>query len=106
MWEFTSGLSKKTWVIIGELALKSLDFKTSKRVYQQILNEAGMYLTICRIEKIEDRNELLGHIAVIFEDFDPVPIFDPSCLAKFRHLSKLIRIAFRPSVDGVLSLFH
>jgi hypothetical protein len=32
--------------------------------------DAGMVLTVSRLERVEDRNELLGHIATVFYQFD------------------------------------
>jgi WD repeat-containing protein 19 len=56
--------------MVAETALNALDLKIAKRLYRQNLADAGMVMTISRIETIEDKNELLGHVATIFSDFD------------------------------------
>lgn len=62
--------ARRCWTLVAETALSVLDLKTARRIYQQILSDAGMVITLNRLGAIEDRNELLGHVAVIFGDFD------------------------------------
>jgi hypothetical protein len=62
--------SRRVWTAIAETALGLLDLNSAARIYQQILSDANIAITIDRIKKIQDRKELLGHVAVIFKDFD------------------------------------
>ena len=62
--------SRRVWTALAETALGFLDLHFAARIYQQILSDAGVAITIDRIQNLEDRNELLGHIAVVFKDFD------------------------------------
>jgi hypothetical protein len=54
----------------AECALNALDIRVAKRIYQEVLADAGMVMSLERLEAIDDRNELLGHVAAIFSDFD------------------------------------
>lgn len=71
LWEASKEItSRRVWTAIAETTLELLDLNSAARIYQQILSDANLAVTIERIRKIEDRKELLGHIAVIFKDFD------------------------------------
>ncbi|KAI8903563.1 hypothetical protein EDD86DRAFT_230891 [Gorgonomyces haynaldii] len=61
--------SKKAWLLLAEQCLQSLDVSFAKRIYQQVLNDGGMVLCLERLQEIEDRMELMGHIAGIFQNF-------------------------------------
>jgi hypothetical protein len=56
--------------MLAEIALQSLDVSFAKRVYGSALKDIGMYLNLERIEAVEERSELIGHIAVLFNDFE------------------------------------
>ena len=60
--------------MLAEAALHSLDINTAKRIYRQILGDAGMVMNLERIQGVEEKCELLGHIAVIFEDFQSAQV--------------------------------
>ncbi|KAJ2993993.1 WD repeat-containing protein 19 [Globomyces sp. JEL0801] len=62
--------SSTAWLMLAEALLKSLEVKAAKRIYRQILGDVGMVMNLERIEVVEERIELLGHIAVLFEDFN------------------------------------
>nr|KAJ3420801.1 WD repeat-containing protein 19 [Polyrhizophydium stewartii] len=62
--------SRQAWTMLAEAALHSMDILVAKRVYRQILNDAGMVMNLTRIESVEERVEMQGHIAVIFGDFN------------------------------------
>jgi WD repeat-containing protein 19 len=76
LWQAANEIkSRRVWTAIAETALELLDLSSAARIYQQILSDANVAITIDRIRKIEDRNEVLGHIAVIFKDFDLAQVF-------------------------------
>ncbi|KAL5037819.1 hypothetical protein RTP6_005194 [Batrachochytrium dendrobatidis] len=62
--------SRQAWAMLAEAALHSIDVPTAKRVYRQMLGDAGMMMNLLRIEAVEELTELQGHIAVIFGDFN------------------------------------
>ena len=71
LWENVTKVSdRKAWTFVAETALKQGDLRSAKRIYQQVLRDAGMVVSLKRLEKIEDKAELMGHISVIFKQFD------------------------------------
>ncbi|KAJ3330817.1 WD repeat-containing protein 19 [Blyttiomyces sp. JEL0837] len=71
LWSVVDAIaSRKAWTMAAEAALHSLDLQTAKRIYRQVLHNAGMVTTLSDIEATEDRLVLAGHVAVIFGDFD------------------------------------
>ncbi|KAJ3064062.1 WD repeat-containing protein 19 [Podochytrium sp. JEL0797] len=64
--------SRKAWTMLAEAALHVMDLPTAKRIYSQILHDAGMVITLSDIleSTCEERSVLAGHVAVIFGDFD------------------------------------
>ncbi|KAI8918944.1 hypothetical protein BC831DRAFT_481578 [Entophlyctis helioformis] len=71
IWQlYPAVVSRKAWSMLAEAALHSLDVSTAKRIYRQMLGDAGMVLNLERIEAVEERIELQGHVAVIFGDFN------------------------------------
>ncbi|KAJ3077769.1 WD repeat-containing protein 19, partial [Quaeritorhiza haematococci] len=58
--------TKKPWIMLAEAALHVLDLHTARRVYRQVLNNAGMVMTLDDIiERSEDKNVAAGHVAAI-----------------------------------------
>ncbi len=76
LWEASKEIkSRRVWTAVAETALELLDLNVAARIYQQILSDASVAITIDRLRNIEDRNELLGHIAVIFKNFDLAQVY-------------------------------
>ncbi|KAH6596396.1 hypothetical protein BASA50_005102 [Batrachochytrium salamandrivorans] len=67
--------SRQVWTMLAEAALHSLDISTAKRVYCQMIGNAGMVMNLARIGAIEEQSELQGHVAVIFGDFNAAQQF-------------------------------
>ena len=63
-------LSRKAWTLVAESALRALDLIFAKRIYREILTDAGMVMTLESIDKCQELNELCGHIATLFKEFD------------------------------------
>lgn len=55
----------KPWVMLADAALHCLDISTCKRIYRQILSNAGMVLTLEELEWIDDRNLIAGHVSAL-----------------------------------------
>jgi WD repeat-containing protein 19 len=62
--------SKKAWLMVAEAMLMALDVKNAKRIYKTIIRDVGMVLNLDRIEQTEEIQELVGHIAVLFGEFN------------------------------------
>lgn len=62
--------SKRPWTILAEALIENLEIKTSKRIYRNIIKDVGMVMNLERIEKCEERSELIGHVAVLFNNFN------------------------------------
>eukprot|EP00842_Homolaphlyctis_polyrhiza_P006436 jgi/Hompol1/6794/HPOL_005093-RA len=62
--------SRVAWTMLAEAALHSMDIAFAKRVYRQVLEDPSMVMNLTRIESVEERAELQGHVAVIFGDFN------------------------------------
>lgn len=54
--------------MLAETALQQLDVKFAKRIYRN-LGDVAMVMNLDRLDSIEDRIELVGHIAVFFNEF-------------------------------------
>jgi WD repeat-containing protein 19 len=61
--------SRPQWLALSGKAMEQLDIEMAIRVHRQ-LGDAGMVLGLERIRHIEDKNQLAGHIATLFDDFD------------------------------------
>jgi hypothetical protein len=55
---------------VAETALRQGDLSSAKKIYQQFLKDAGMVTTLKRLAQVEEKTQLLGHLAVIFKQFD------------------------------------
>ncbi|KAJ3160276.1 WD repeat-containing protein 19, partial [Irineochytrium annulatum] len=63
--------SRKAWTMFAEASLYILDLPTARRVYRQILHDAGMVMALSStLSTTEDHLALAGHVCVIFRDFD------------------------------------
>ncbi|KAJ3110612.1 WD repeat-containing protein 19 [Phlyctochytrium bullatum] len=62
--------SRKAWTMLAEAALFVLDIATAKRVYRQILHDAGMVTTLTSYEQHEEISVLAGYICIIFREFE------------------------------------
>ncbi|KAI9093093.1 hypothetical protein DFS34DRAFT_717341 [Phlyctochytrium arcticum] len=60
--------SRKPWIMLAETALRALDVVTAKRIYRQVLSDAGMVVTLERLDNVEERMLLAGHVSGIFGD--------------------------------------
>ncbi|KAJ3181263.1 WD repeat-containing protein 19 [Geranomyces variabilis] len=60
--------SSKAWVMLAESALRMLDLPTAKRIYRQVLQDAGMVWSLDRLDTVEEKNLLAGHISALFGD--------------------------------------
>ncbi|KAJ3156217.1 WD repeat-containing protein 19 [Geranomyces michiganensis] len=58
--------SAKAWVMLAESALRMLDLPTAKRIYRQVLQDAGMVWSLDRLDTVEEKNILAGHISALF----------------------------------------
>lgn len=61
--------SKKAWVLLAEALLQLLDLRAAKKIFR-IIGDVGMVMNLERIEQREERNEQIGHICVLFGDFN------------------------------------
>ena len=55
------------FLALGEAALKVLDIQLATRVYRE-LGDAGMVMSLIKLEGLEDAHLLSGHLALIFDD--------------------------------------
>ncbi|KAI8836727.1 hypothetical protein BJ741DRAFT_708422 [Chytriomyces cf. hyalinus JEL632] len=73
IWALTSTVtSRKAWTMLAEAALHVMDLPCAKRIYSQILHDAGMVITLNDIldSTCEERSVLAAHVCVVFGDFD------------------------------------
>ncbi|OQR99725.1 hypothetical protein ACHHYP_04614 [Achlya hypogyna] len=61
--------AREYWSALASRAMHTLDIAFSKRVYRQ-LGDAGMVLGLDRIEHVEDKNLLAGHVSMLFGQYD------------------------------------
>ncbi|KAI8831390.1 hypothetical protein BC829DRAFT_409646 [Chytridium lagenaria] len=66
---YTLGIMS-AWTMLAEAALYVLDITTAKRVYRQILHDAGMVMTLSSYAEYEEINILAGYICIIFREFE------------------------------------
>ncbi|KAJ3099152.1 WD repeat-containing protein 19 [Phlyctochytrium planicorne] len=62
--------SRKAWTMLAEASLYVLDIQTSRRVYRQILHDAGMVMTLNSYQEYEEILILGGYICIIFREFE------------------------------------
>ncbi|KAJ3011652.1 WD repeat-containing protein 19 [Thoreauomyces humboldtii] len=60
--------SVKAWTMLAESALRMLDLSSAKRIYRQVLKDAGMVWSLERLDCVEEKNLLTGHVSAIFGD--------------------------------------
>lgn len=60
---------KKTWVLLAEALLQILELDGAKKIFKMI-GDIAMVINLDRINQCEDRNEVIGHICVLFGDFN------------------------------------
>ncbi|CAK4724993.1 unnamed protein product [Aphanomyces euteiches] len=83
--------AREYWLALAGRAMHTLDIALSKRVYRQ-LGDAGMVMGLNRIEHVEDKNLLAGHVSMLFGQYEQAQkLFlnstDPmAALAMQRHL--------------------
>jgi WD repeat-containing protein 19 len=79
-WKYAIALdAREYWLALAGRAMHTLDIALSKRVYRQ-LGDAGMVLGLERIEDVEDKNLLAGHVAMLFGHYDQAQkLFLASC---------------------------
>ncbi|KAF0696799.1 Aste57867_12461 [Aphanomyces stellatus] len=61
--------AREYWLALAGRAMHTLDIALSKRVYRQ-LGDAGMVMGLNRIEHVEDKNLLAGHVSMLFGQYD------------------------------------
>jgi WD repeat-containing protein 19 len=68
-WKYASTIdSRDYWRALAGRAMQVLDISMANRVYRQ-LGDAGMVLGLERIEYIEEKNLLAGHVLMLFGDY-------------------------------------
>lgn len=60
--------SREYFLALAGRAMHTLDIAVAKRVYRH-LGDAGMVLGLNRIENIEEKNLLAGHVSMLFGDY-------------------------------------
>ena len=71
IWDLHDKVSKKSiWETLSETAMNFLDLSFAKKIYRNVLKDAAMVSTIERIESLDDKNLLGGHVALIFGEFN------------------------------------
>lgn len=56
------------WLALAGRAMHTLDISMAKRAYRQ-LGDSGMVLGLARIEGIEEKNLLAGHVSMLFGEY-------------------------------------
>ncbi|XP_076468006.1 WD repeat-containing protein 19-like [Babylonia areolata] len=64
----------KSWQVMGRVALFSMDLSTAVRVYRE-LGDVGMVSSLVKIMDIEDRNLLMGYVAMFLGEFNQAQDF-------------------------------
>ena len=59
---------RELYAKLGVQALQHLDVALAVRVYRQLM-DAGMVMTLQKLQSIEDANLLAGHVALVFDDY-------------------------------------
>ena len=59
---------RELYAKLGHQALQHLDVALAVRVYRQLM-DAGMVMTLQKLQSIEDANLLAGHVALVFDDY-------------------------------------
>jgi len=59
---------RELYAKLGHQALQYLDVPLAVRVYRQLM-DAGMVMTLQKLQSIEDSNLLAGHVALVFDDY-------------------------------------
>jgi WD repeat-containing protein 19 len=68
-WHLALQINKRShWLALSGKAMEQLDIEMAIRVHRQ-LGDAGMVMGLERIQHIEDKNLLAGHIAMLFADY-------------------------------------
>ncbi|TMW60429.1 hypothetical protein Poli38472_000471 [Pythium oligandrum] len=68
-WKLASSIdSRDYWLALAGRAMHTLNIGIAKRVYRQ-LGDAGMVLGLDRIENIEEKNLLAGHVSMLFGEY-------------------------------------
>jgi WD repeat-containing protein 19 len=65
---FPSVTLKKTWILLAEALLQILELDGAKNIFK-LIGDIAMVVNLERISRCEDRNELIGHVCVLFGDF-------------------------------------
>jgi WD repeat-containing protein 19 len=61
--------NKKTWTLLAEALLQILQIDAAKKIFR-IIGDIAMVTNLERILLCEDRQEMMGHICVLFGDFN------------------------------------
>lgn len=69
VWSLVGHLTaQKPWTMLAEAALRVLDVPTAQRIYRQVLSDAGMVFSLQKLEYVEEKNLLAGHVCAFFGD--------------------------------------
>ena len=64
---------RELWLAMGRRALECLDITWAKKAYRQA-PATGMVMYLDRIQTVEDKLLLSGHVSALFGDFAKVPL--------------------------------
>ena len=67
-WVHLSAKVRELWLAMGRRALECLDISWAKKAYRQA-PAAGMVMYLDRIQTVEDKLLLSGHVSALFGDF-------------------------------------
>eukprot|EP01065_Artemidia_motanka_P034939 TRINITY_DN4291_c0_g1_i2.p1 TRINITY_DN4291_c0_g1~~TRINITY_DN4291_c0_g1_i2.p1 ORF type:complete len:1462 (+),score=461.23 TRINITY_DN4291_c0_g1_i2:98-4483(+) len=69
-WKFATQLNQaECWYALGDKALHLLDIDMAIRVYRMV-NQPSMVLALDKLRYINEKSLLLGHVAMLFKNFD------------------------------------
>ena len=67
-WDLAALLKEQElFIALGEASMRALDIPMAMRCYRQ-LGDAGMVLSLQKLEGLEDAHVLSGHLALVFDD--------------------------------------
>lgn len=70
LWSFSTIItSTQPWLNLAMHMLNNLDIHTAITLYREILHDVSSVISLTRIEKISERNVILGEIAVFMRNF-------------------------------------
>lgn len=71
LWKLVSVVkNKKPWEALSNMALDVFDITTAKRIHRQVFSDPATVMSLERIELIDDKNLLAGHVALFFGEYN------------------------------------